>query len=131
RIVFWKLGHWLARKYRATLKTLCRLWFALRRPDVPRRGSLVVVIVGDTLRHHIAALGDQPQGSVQVAAAGRQSVYPAKREAKYLRIALRRSCFCCEQHLRRRAGCAGTCKSGSGRRGRKIVRLRPVSHSTV
>lgn len=24
RIVFWKLGHWLGRKYRATLKSLCR-----------------------------------------------------------------------------------------------------------
>src|SRR5665213_2876847 len=29
-----------------------------------------------------------------------------------------------------RAGCAERCKSGSGRRGREIVRLRPVSHST-
>src|SRR5665213_1765350 len=30
-----------------------------------------------------------------------------------------------------RAGCAERCKSGSGRRGREIVRLRPVSHSTA
>src|SRR5665213_675713 len=29
-----------------------------------------------------------------------------------------------------RAGCAERCKSGSGRGGREIVRLRPVSHST-
>ena len=29
-----------------------------------------------------------------------------------------------------RAGCAERCKSGSGRRGWEIVRLRPVSHST-
>src|ERR1700694_1781012 len=28
-----------------------------------------------------------------------------------------------------RAGCAERCMSGSGRRGREIVRLRPVSHS--
>lgn len=31
RIVFWKLGHWLARKYRATLKALCRHW--VRAPE--------------------------------------------------------------------------------------------------
>jgi hypothetical protein len=30
-----------------------------------------------------------------------------------------------------RAGCAERCKSGSGRSGRKIVRLLPVSHSTA
>src|SRR5712692_10222505 len=30
-----------------------------------------------------------------------------------------------------RAGCAERCTSGSGRRGREIVRLRPVSHSTA
>src|SRR6185437_3435422 len=26
RLVFWKLGYWLARKHRATLKALCRRW---------------------------------------------------------------------------------------------------------
>lgn len=30
RIVFWKLGHWLARKYRTSIKALLRRWF--RRP---------------------------------------------------------------------------------------------------
>ncbi|RRK81497.1 reverse transcriptase, partial [Escherichia coli] len=29
-----------------------------------------------------------------------------------------------------RAGCAERCTSGSGRRGREIVRLRPASYST-
>jgi hypothetical protein len=33
--------------------------------------------------------------------------------------------------LRWRAGCAVRCMSGSGRRDRKIARLRPVSHSTA
>jgi hypothetical protein len=31
QIVFWKLGHWLASKYRATLKALCRHW--VRAPE--------------------------------------------------------------------------------------------------
>lgn len=30
-MVFWRLGHWLARKYRTTIKSLMRQWF--RRPD--------------------------------------------------------------------------------------------------
>ena len=30
-IVFWRLGHWLARKYRTRIKALMRQWF--RRPD--------------------------------------------------------------------------------------------------
>ena len=31
RIVFWKLAHWLARKYRTTIKSLMRQW--VRRPE--------------------------------------------------------------------------------------------------
>ena len=31
RIVFWKLAHWLARKYRTSIKIAMRQW--VRRPD--------------------------------------------------------------------------------------------------
>jgi len=34
RLVFWKLGYWLARKYKATIKTLCRNW--VRAPAAGR-----------------------------------------------------------------------------------------------
>jgi hypothetical protein len=40
RIVFWKLGHWLGRKYRATLKTLCRQW--VRAPEPGRAKTWVL-----------------------------------------------------------------------------------------
>jgi RNA-directed DNA polymerase len=40
RLVFWKLGHWLARKYRATLKTLCRRW--VRAPEAGRATTWVL-----------------------------------------------------------------------------------------
>lgn len=40
RLVFWKLGHWLARKYRATLKSLCRHW--VRAPEAGRAKTWVL-----------------------------------------------------------------------------------------
>src|ERR1019366_7074064 len=40
-------------------------------------------------RSHTAATGDEPEGSVQMAAAARQSVYPTRGKAQHLRIALR------------------------------------------
>jgi RNA-directed DNA polymerase len=40
RLVFWKLGHWLARKYRATLKSLCRQW--VRAPEAGRAKTWVL-----------------------------------------------------------------------------------------
>jgi len=36
RLVFWKLGHWLGRKYRATLKTLCRQWVRAPEPGLAK-----------------------------------------------------------------------------------------------
>jgi RNA-directed DNA polymerase len=40
RIVFWKLGYWLARKHRATLKALCRRW--VRAPEEGRATTWVL-----------------------------------------------------------------------------------------
>jgi RNA-directed DNA polymerase len=40
RIVFWKLGHWLGRKYQATLKTLCHQW--VRAPEPGRAKTWVL-----------------------------------------------------------------------------------------
>jgi RNA-directed DNA polymerase len=40
RIVFWKLGYWLARKHRATLKALCRRW--VRAPEAGRATTWVL-----------------------------------------------------------------------------------------
>jgi group II intron reverse transcriptase/maturase len=40
RIVFWKFGHWLGRKYQATLKTLCRQW--VRAPEPGRAKTWVL-----------------------------------------------------------------------------------------
>lgn len=36
RIVFWKLAHWLARKYRCSIKSLMRQWFRRPAPDTAR-----------------------------------------------------------------------------------------------
>jgi RNA-directed DNA polymerase len=40
RLVFWKLGCWLARKHRATLKALCRRW--VRAPEPGRAKTWVL-----------------------------------------------------------------------------------------
>ena len=46
RIVFWKLGYWLARKYDASLRTLCRRW--VRAPEPGR--ALTWVLKGRNSR---------------------------------------------------------------------------------
>jgi len=40
RIVFWKLGYWLARKHRASLRALCRRW--VRAPEPGRATTWVL-----------------------------------------------------------------------------------------
>ena len=40
QLVFWKLGHWLGRKYRASLKSLCRRW--VRAPEAGRAKTWVL-----------------------------------------------------------------------------------------
>jgi group II intron reverse transcriptase/maturase len=40
RLVFWKLGYWLARKYKASIKTLCRNW--VRAPAAGRATTWVL-----------------------------------------------------------------------------------------
>ena len=40
RIIFWKFGHWLGRKYRANLKDLCRKW--VRAPEEGRAKTWVL-----------------------------------------------------------------------------------------
>lgn len=40
RLVFWKLGYWLARKHRASLKALCRRW--VRAPETGRAKTWVL-----------------------------------------------------------------------------------------
>jgi hypothetical protein len=60
RIVFWKLGHWLASKYRATLKAILRRW--VRAPETGRATTWVLggvnsrgIRSGITLRRLVAS----------------------------------------------------------------------------
>jgi polysaccharide pyruvyl transferase WcaK-like protein len=45
-VVFWKLAHWLARKYRTRIKPLMRKWFR-----VPEMGKAKTWLVYDTNKH--------------------------------------------------------------------------------
>ncbi|MDQ2945429.1 MAG: group II intron reverse transcriptase/maturase, partial [Acidobacteriota bacterium] len=60
RIVFWKLGRWLARKYRTTVKSLCRLW--VRAPEAGRAKTWILagrnsrgILGGITLRRLVSS----------------------------------------------------------------------------
>ena len=69
RIVFWKLGHWLASKISASLQnSLMRDHVRLQSRDGPRPGCLPGPGQSRSLpRNHTAATGDQPEGSFHLA----------------------------------------------------------------
>jgi RNA-directed DNA polymerase len=49
-VVFWKLGHWLARKYRSRIKPLMRKWY---RSDVPGKAKTWLIYGTSERGHHI------------------------------------------------------------------------------
>ena len=90
RTVFWKFGHWLARKYRRGFRSLMRDF--VRAPAPEQATGLVWGGVATAAR-------DQSKRSFHMANAIRKSIHHARRETMHHRIALCRCRLCHEQHL--------------------------------
>ena len=129
RVVFWKLAHWLARKYRTGIAYLMRWWCKSPKPGQ----SKTWVLFGKTNRgklsgeilNRLVGQGKKlfrwrlPEGNPYLRREARKTY-----TSRYTEVAMAFAAF------KWRAGCAERCTSGSGRRGREIVRLRPASYST-
>jgi hypothetical protein len=82
-VVFWKMAHWLARKYRSRIKPLMRKWYR-----VPETGqSKTWLIYGRSNRGKAvgkaAQTGHQPENAVPVAEPGSKSLHLQGRNPKY------------------------------------------------
>ena len=60
--VFWKLAHWLARKYRLRIKALLMRWFASPAPGVAKTWVLYDTAKGRHRRAVLARLVGRPKG---------------------------------------------------------------------
>jgi len=88
RIVFWKLGHWLARKYRVSFKSLCRRW--VRSPGDGRAKTWVLrgrssrgLLGGVTLRRLVTSRKGQfrwrlPDGNPYIRRDEERSVFESR-----------------------------------------------------
>ena len=126
RVVFWKLAHWLARKYRTGIASLMRWWCKSPKPGQ----SKTWVLFGKTnhgklsgeILYRLVGQGKKlfrwrlPEGNPYLRT---ETIHRALQKWQWRSPA-----------FKWRAGCAERCTSGSGRRGREIVRLRPASYST-
>ena len=129
RVVFWKLAHWLARKYRTGIASLMRWWCKSPKPGQSKTwvlfgktnhgklsGEILYWLVGQGKKLFRWRL---PEGNPYLRTETRNTY-----TSRFTEVAMRSPAF------KWRAGCAERCTSGSGRRGREIVRLRPASYST-
>ena len=73
-VVFWKMAHWLAQKYRSTIKPLMRKWY--RAPETGRAKTWIVYGINERgRRESTAPTGLKPESTVPMAKSGDQSLH--------------------------------------------------------
>ncbi len=128
RVVFWKLAHWLACKYRTGIASLMRWWCKSPNWIRAKRGFyLVKPITASSAAKYCTGWRARQEAVPWWLPEG--NPYPEDQTrntytSRFTEWQWRSPAF------KWRAGCAERCTSGSGRRGREIVRLRPASYST-
>ena len=89
RVVFWKLAHWLARKYRSRIKPLMRKWY--RAPEQGKAKTWVLYGVSEQrkpCRKSSASTCRESKDAVQMAQSGNQPVHHTGRKPKHHHLTL-------------------------------------------
>ena len=116
-VVFWKMAHWLAQKYRSRIKPLMRNWY--RAPEPGKAKTWLVYgrnERGEPCRQSAAPTGIKPKGAVPVAKSGRQSIHLPERDPQHRHFKTIMMLLWPWAKLEWRAVCAERCTYGSGRR---------------